>query len=259
MQFICAFETNAFGSSPFCSLFTSAEWAAFSHTFDQLLYYDYSFGNPTGRAQGIGYLQELLARLRGQYINFSNSSVNSTIDKEASDFPLDGELYIDFTHDTTVVSLLTAMSMDYFKQPPGMGKFPVPTMGHFNISNIGPSGTNLVTEVISCDEDDPKPVKEANPWTTTTGSARISETGGYKFVRIRLNRGILPLDSIRGGACKSRSDGMCPIEKVLESQAHAYEMSNFDYACYGNYSALITDLISGRDWDGTIRETNGKS
>lgn len=51
-------------------------------------YYDYGYGNPTGRAQGVGYQQELLARLLNQYITSSNSSVNSTITNNAEDFPL---------------------------------------------------------------------------------------------------------------------------------------------------------------------------
>ena len=67
---------------------------------------------------------------------------------------------------------------------------------------------------------------------------------------MRLNNGILPLDTIRGGACKGRSDGMCAINSFLQSQADAYTLSNYDFACFGNYT--IADPTSGKDYDGTI-------
>jgi hypothetical protein len=59
----------------------------------------YGYGNPTGRAQGLGYLQELIARLNKQYITSSNSSVNYTITNNAEDFPLNQPFYADFSHD----------------------------------------------------------------------------------------------------------------------------------------------------------------
>ena len=79
MQSICAYENAYIGMSDFCNLFTEDEWMGFEQTLDIEYYYDYGFGQPTGRAQGLGYLQELLARLTNQYITSSNSSVNSTI------------------------------------------------------------------------------------------------------------------------------------------------------------------------------------
>ena len=259
MQSICAFETNALGASPFCSLFTPDEWNGFAYTFDQGSYYDISFGNPTGRAQGIGFLQELLARLRGQYIDESDSSVNSTIDDTPSDFPLGRKLYVDFTHDGTILSLLTAMSIDYFKEPPELSNYPISATRKFNIAQISPSGANLITEVIGCEDSAPESVQDANYWSKTTDtSAPLRQQGLYKFIRMRLNRGILPLATIRGGACAARPDGLCVIDKFLESQANAYEMSNYDYACNGDYADAIGDPTSGRDWDGTIHSADIK-
>lgn len=57
-----------------------------------------------------------------------------------------------------------------------------------------------------------------------------------KFVRMRLNSGIVPLSTIRGGACGTRSDGLCPLSSFLESQTDWYTLSNYDYACFGNYT-----------------------
>jgi hypothetical protein len=67
---------------------------------------------------------------------------------------------------------------------------------------------------------------------------------------MRLNNGILLLDSIRGGNCEGRNDGLCELGAFVESQAEAYALSNYDYACFGNWS--VTDPYSGEDYDGTI-------
>ncbi len=79
-----------------------------------------AYGNPTGRAQGLGYLQELTARLTNQFITSSNSSVNSSLTNNSATFPLGQRFYADFTHDDIIVSVLTAMSVDYFKDPPSL-------------------------------------------------------------------------------------------------------------------------------------------
>ncbi len=54
-----------------------------------------AYGQATGRAQGIGYLQEVLARLNQEYITVSNSSVNSTLDNNATEFPLGQRFYME--------------------------------------------------------------------------------------------------------------------------------------------------------------------
>ena len=105
MQSICAYETGYIGMSDFCTLFTQDEWDGFENTLDIEYFYDYSFGNPTGRAQGIGYVQELLARLQHQFITSSNSSVNSSLDNNAADFPPSQPFYVDFTHDDVRVQI----------------------------------------------------------------------------------------------------------------------------------------------------------
>jgi hypothetical protein len=57
-----------------------------------------------------------------QYITSSNSSVNYTLDNNANDFPLGAPFYADFTHDNIILSVLTAMSFDYFKSPPSLSQ-----------------------------------------------------------------------------------------------------------------------------------------
>ena len=94
--------------------------------FDLNFWYTSGFGSPVGRAQGIGYVQELVARLTKTPIQTvcyndshflclvfdhcyalsqHNSTTNSTLDDNPITFPLDGRaLYVDATHEVTVVN-----------------------------------------------------------------------------------------------------------------------------------------------------------
>ncbi|KAL1902991.1 hypothetical protein Sste5346_000903 [Sporothrix stenoceras] len=251
MQSICAYETAFLGDSGFCKLFTLDEWAGFEVTLDAEYYYDYSYGNPTGRAQGIGYLQELLARLTNQYIPVSNSSVNSTITDNAEDFPLGAKFYADFSHDDIIISVLTAMSLDYFRDAPPLGanSWPPNPNRNFVLSHLTPFGGHLITEVYSCSSADPDAVTEH----TTVYSNPDTSNATHKFVRLRLNNGILPLHTIRGGKCAGRTDGFCALEDFVASQANATALANYAYACTGNYT--LSDPFDGKDYDGTIFES----
>ena len=229
MQSICAYEYNYLYSSDFCTLFTEQEWEGFEQTLDILYYYDYAWGQPTGRAQGIGYLQELLARIQNEYILVSNSSVNSTLDDDPQNFPLRQKFYADFSHDDIIVSLLTAMSMDYFKDPPNLTEYPPNPQRHFIMSHITPFAARFVTEIIGCAAEDPMAVKQHQTQYYATQYGYDQSNATHKFVRMRLNNGILPINSIRGGACEGRTDGLCPLDSFLQSQQDANELANYQY------------------------------
>ncbi|KAJ8059065.1 hypothetical protein OCU04_012042 [Sclerotinia nivalis] len=252
MQSICAYEYAYIGMSAFCGLFTEDEWAGFESTLDMIYWYDFAYGNPTGRAQGIGYVQELLARLQHQYIPSSNTSVNSTLDDNPSTFPLDQKFYADFSHDDIIVSVLTAMGMDYFREAPSLTQYPPNPDRNFIVSRMTPFGARLVTETIGCSSADPFPERTSKVHYTPTQYGYDSANATNKFIRMRLNHGILPLDTIRGGACKGRVDGMCEMDKFLESQSNATAMANYDYVCFGNIT--IANITSGEDYDGTLFE-----
>jgi len=199
-------------------------------------------------------VQELLARLQGEYITSSNSSVNSTIDNNPNTFPLGQEFYADFSHDDILISVLTAMSVDYFKDPPSLTQYPPNPNRHFDLSHLTPFGARLITETIGCSSADPAPVKDSRVAYTPTQYGYNPANATHKFVRMRLNNGIVPLNTIRGGACGSSStgriDGMCDMTSFIASQANSYELSNYNFACFGNYT--ITNATSGQDYDGTI-------
>ncbi|OAA57544.1 histidine phosphatase [Niveomyces insectorum RCEF 264] len=250
MQSLCAYETAYLGESNFCPLFTLDEWAGFEVTLDAEYYYDYAYGNPTGRAQGIGYLQELLARLTGQYIPVSNTSVNASLTDNPDDFPLGQPLYADFTHDDIIVSVLTAMSLDYFRDAPPLTQWPPNPHRRFVLSHMTPFGGRMVTEVYGCADADPAAVTAHSTLSTRASNGYDAANAPHKFVRLRLNNGVLPVQTIRGGACAGRTDGLCPLPAFLASQANATALANYAYACGGNYT--LSNPLNETDYDGTI-------
>ena len=70
------------------------------------------------RAQGIGYVQELVARLTNQYITTSKSSVNASLDDNGITFPLGQPFYMDMSHDDIIVrndSVIAGLALTDFR------------------------------------------------------------------------------------------------------------------------------------------------
>lgn len=117
-QTLCPYETVAFGYSQWCDLFTYQEWQGFEYSIDLQFYGDSGFGSPTGRGVGIGYVEEVYARLQGHLYNLpaGATQANTTLDGMNSTFPLNQTLYFDFSHDTNIMSILTAFGLRQFNQ-----------------------------------------------------------------------------------------------------------------------------------------------
>ena len=99
-QSLCAYETVALGYSSFCGLFTYDEWQGYEYSVDINFAGNDGFQSPTGRAVGVGYVQEVLARLQHHLITQATAQVNTTLDGMPSTFPLNQSLYFDFSHDS---------------------------------------------------------------------------------------------------------------------------------------------------------------
>lgn len=101
MMDLCPFNTVASSSgavSSFCALFTEQEWRKYDYYETLGKYYGYSYGNPLGAAQGVGWANELIARLTSEPVH-EGASTNSTLDEDNATFPLGRHLYADFSHD----------------------------------------------------------------------------------------------------------------------------------------------------------------
>lgn len=147
------------------------------------------------------------------------------------------------------------MSLEYLHDPVSLTQFPPNPHRHFILSNLTPFGGRLITETIGCSIANPSPVRKHRTQYTPTQYGYDPKNATHKFVRMRLNNGILPLNTIKGGKCgnatSGRVDGMCAMEGFLESQSKAFEESQYAYACFGNYT--IKNATSGMDYDGTIK------
>ena len=215
MQSMCAYELNALGYSNFCSLFTKQEWEDFEYDIDISFQANNGFMNPGGKANGIGWVTEFLARLTNKSFTGPQSEQNSTIDKNSTYFPLDQPLYADFTHDVVIHSILTALNMtqvgDYLPTTK-----PDPKR-RYRASRVTPFGARLVFEVMDCDENN-----------STT-----------QYIRAKLNEAVVPLNQDQG--CEKRPDGLCKLNDFIKYQNDtAFKASKFDLFCFGKNGTNFT-------------------
>lgn len=110
---MCPFDTLAHPSakvSKFCHLFTTQEWHAYDYYQTLGKYYGWSVGNPLGATQGVGYVNELLARLTKKPVEDSTNT-NTTLNSDPKTFPLDRKVYADFSHDNDISGVLAALGL----------------------------------------------------------------------------------------------------------------------------------------------------
>ncbi|PWY86034.1 acid phosphatase [Aspergillus heteromorphus CBS 117.55] len=112
---MCSFDTIAKDTvdtklSPFCYLFTHPEWSQYNYLQSLNKYYGHGAGNPLGSTQGVGYANELIARLTHSPVHDDTSS-NHTLDSNPASFPLNATLYADFSHDNGITSILFALGL----------------------------------------------------------------------------------------------------------------------------------------------------
>lgn len=113
MMDLCPFETVASSSStssPFCALFTPAEWKQYDYYQTLGKYYGFGPGNPLGPTQGVGFVNELVARLTEKPV-VDHTSVNRTLDTNPKTFPLGRNLYADFGHDNDMTAVFAALGL----------------------------------------------------------------------------------------------------------------------------------------------------
>ena len=113
MMDICPFNVVASPQgqlSPFCALFTEIEWHQYNYyeTLDK--WYGDSFGNPLAPTQGVGFANELIARMTDRPVN-DHTSTNHTLDGDPNTFPLRRQLYADFSHDNDMTTIFSALGL----------------------------------------------------------------------------------------------------------------------------------------------------
>jgi hypothetical protein len=215
-------------------LFTADEWKGFEYPIDLSFAgnngppFDFrvrriAFQSPTGRAVGIGWVNELVSRLNGQQPNSSViANENSTLDDSSKTFPLNQTLYFDFTHDTNIMGILTAMGLTQFAQfLPTTGP---PANQQLIVSHMEPFGARMVLEKIQCS-------------VPVSANRSMTSTANGTTTHMLLNQKTVPLGKSYS-ACGNRTDGWCEYGAFMQSLGTANDLADFQYAYFGNYSAV---------------------
>ncbi|KIJ33558.1 hypothetical protein M422DRAFT_35479 [Sphaerobolus stellatus SS14] len=228
LQQLCAYETVALGHSSFCALFTEEEWEGFEYALDIYFWYDSAFGSPVARVQGVGYINELLARLTRTPIKVHNTSTNATLDNNPITFPLHNNLYVDATHEVVVLNVITALNLSNFAASGPLPADHIPANRSFISSQIAPFATNIQFQLLNC---------------TSLPEPQI---------RIIINDGVTPLTGIKG--CPEQKDGLCPLNTFVESQQKLAAETDWEWACHGDW-----ELPVGPAWNTTTGDPPKRS
>lgn len=203
---LCGYETVALGYSNFCKLFTKQDFEEYEYEQDLMHQSVFGFMSVTSKAWGVGWVTEFIHRLKHKAFDGPQTSQNSTLDHNPKYFPVHQPLYVDFTHDIVIESILTALN---FKQlADELDGDRMQPNRRFRTSHVVPFGARLVFEVMECDENGDK----------------------SEYIRAKLNDAVVPLDGNQG--CESRLDGLCRLDNYLSHlEKHAFQNSNFDFLC----------------------------
>jgi len=202
MMDLCPFNTVASPTgqpSPFCNLFTQAEWQSYGYYETLNKYYGYGAGNPLGPTQGVGFSNELVARLTGKPV-VDHTSTNSTLDGNSTTFPLNRQLYADFSHDNDMTAIFFALGL-YDSTPP-LSNTTIETTQQTNGYSAAwtvPFGARAHVEKMRC-----------------AGQAE-------ELVRVLVNDRVLPLST-----CGGDSLGRCTLSAFVDSLSFVESGGNWN-------------------------------
>lgn len=201
---ICPFHTvaNELGHvSPFCELFSEDEWHAYNYYQTLSKYYKYSWGNPLGPTQGVGFTNELIARMTNRPVN-DHTCTNSTLDENPETFPISENtvLYADFSHDNTMITVFSALGL--YKSIPPLSNTTLEeakALNGFSTSWIVPFASRAYFEKMKCANED------------------------EEFVRIIINDRVIPIET-----CKVDGIGRCKLSDFISSLTFAQQGGLWD-------------------------------
>jgi hypothetical protein len=224
-QALCSYETVALGFSHFCGLFTWDEWEGYEYALDIAFSAGTAFGSPVGRAIGVGYVEEVLARMQHHTIASSHSQINTTLDNNTATFPVDQAINLDFSHDANIISILVAFGLTQFADH--LPTTHIKKDREFVMSLLEPFAGRLDIEIIRA----PAPV---NPNRSDKTVYLDGEATSY--VHFILNQRTIPLGKSHE-ACGDRDDGWCEMSTFIEVMQKEIEKADYEYACFGEYEA----------------------
>ena len=206
MMDLCPFNTVAYEDgiiSPFCAFFSEAEWRSYNYYETLNKYYGFSYGNPLGPTQGVGFANELIARLTNTYIQ-DHTSTNHTLDDDPATFPLGRKLYADFSHDNDMTAIFSALGL---------------------YNNTVPLPNNTIVEAEAASG-------YSASWTVPFAARAYVEKmqchgQSEELARVMVNDRVLPLTQ-----CGGDELGRCTLSKFVASLGFAKMGGHWDQ-CFG--------------------------
>jgi len=199
---LCPYDTVADDKaklSSFCRLFTEDEWHSYDYYQSLGKWYGSGNGNPLGSTQGVGFVNELVARLTKQPVE-DHTATNRTLDSSPVTFPLDAELYADFSHDNDMAGIFAALGLYHATTPlSNTTKQDATATQGYSASWTVPFGARMYVEKMAC-----------------SGSPG-------ELVRVLVNDRVIPL---RG--CSADSLGRCELDKFVDSLGFARSGGHWD-------------------------------
>ena len=172
------------------------------------------YGEALGRVQGVGYVNELLARLTHTPVR-DRTQTNRTLDASPVTFPLDRTVYADFAHGSVMIAIYGALGL--FPQVRDLDGGWADPRRTFVIAEMVPYAARLVTEKMEC---------RGAPGNAEEGAERA------EYVRIMVNDAVQPLNC--GGV-----DGICELQKFVESMWYARTDGDGDWdKCFEDHEPV---------------------
>lgn len=202
MMDLCPFDTvhDVNGTiSPFCALFTENEWHQYDYYESLGKYYGIGAGNALGPTQGVGFTNELIARLTNTAV-VDHTSTNHTLDDNPATFPLDVLMYADFSHDNDMTGIFFALGLYNSTSP--LSNTTVETvqaLEGWSAAWTVPFAARMYLEKMQCE-----------------GEAE-------ELVRVVVNDRVLPMES-----CGGDRFGRCGLDAFVESLSFAREGGDWD-------------------------------
>jgi Histidine phosphatase superfamily (branch 2) len=193
---LCPFETvansNFLTFSPFCGIFTLGEWRGYDYFQALDKYYGHGMGNPLAPTLGVGFVNELIARLTHSPVQ-DDTCTNHTLDSSNSTFPLDAKLYADFSHDNDMAAISAAL-------------------GLYNATNSLP-----LTSIQDAEHSQGFSASWTVPFAARIYVEKMRCVGGdNEYVRVLVNNRVIPLQ-----ACHADELGRCKLDEFVKSLSFA--------------------------------------
>ncbi|KAK9897627.1 phytase [Cystobasidium minutum MCA 4210] len=189
---LCAFQSVADNSlSKFCALFSKQEFEEYEYFNDLEKYYNTGKGNPLGPVLGIGYINELLARLTDRQVE-DCTQTNSTLDDNPDTFPYGKGVYADFSHDNTMAAIVSAMGI-FEANEEDLPLDHISPDREWKFGHIAPFAGRIAVERLKCGHDENK-----------------------RYIRIVANDAL-----ITKLPCQSDENRLCRLDDFVRSQKFA--------------------------------------